>query len=245
MSLFTGKVLCEACSKKCSGNVLRVGQTYFHIGETLLVTSSTSAFFSFFSSSQQTASDVKVILSNDADWVLIIMQNCKHFGRMQELIGTRWLLYPYLRQWHDVPLCYMLPAIFWRQMRSLQPLRRGRSGDSTGQHLPPKLLSLSQMQVSHYKTFICPSLLLRFIYLFIYSQSFATGEKVTWTGKECLCAKCIQIPVVSTAHNDTDTVAPGKKVNIMYNKAVTTCWLSLQYATAVKEKFQRVKRWLP
>lgn len=26
-----GKVLCEACLKKCSGNVLRVGKVYFHI----------------------------------------------------------------------------------------------------------------------------------------------------------------------------------------------------------------------
>lgn len=28
---FLGKVFCEKCSKKCSGNVLRVGKTYFHV----------------------------------------------------------------------------------------------------------------------------------------------------------------------------------------------------------------------
>lgn len=35
-----------------------------------------------------------------------------------------------------------------------------------------------------------------------FRQPFPSGEKVTWTGKECLCTKCIQIPTVSTPNND-------------------------------------------
>ncbi|PRD27682.1 UNVERIFIED_CONTAM: Actin-binding LIM protein 1 [Trichonephila clavipes] len=47
----------------------------------------------------------------------------------------------------------------------------------------------------HQKCFVCARC----------RQPFPTGEKVTFTGKECLCAKCIQIPVVNSAAPESPT----------------------------------------
>lgn len=43
----------------------------------------------------------------------------------------------------------------------------------------------------------CCCYLLSHIVFVTASQPFPTGEKVTWTGKECICQKCVNIPIVS------------------------------------------------
>ncbi|XP_054168729.1 actin-binding LIM protein 2-like [Oppia nitens] len=131
-----GKVLCEFCSKKCSGNVLRVGKTYFHIDcfkcqecETSL---STGGFFSRTSNSIQH----------------YYCTNC-----YQKSFGTK--------------------------CAACHEFVEGEVVTALG-------------NTYHQNCFRCSRC----------KQPFPTGDKVTWNGRECLCAKCVQIPVVSSQTPD-------------------------------------------
>ncbi|UYV63445.1 ABLIM3 [Cordylochernes scorpioides] len=60
----------------------------------------------------------------------------------------------------------------------------------------------------HHKCFVCE----RCRWVFVSRQPFPTGEKVTFTGKECLCQKCIHIPVVpSSKLPEAEVVADGSQ----------------------------------
>lgn len=56
-------------------------------------------------------------------------------------------------------------------------------------------------------------------------QPFPSGEKVTYTGKEVLCPKCVQIPVRDATPKTSPTAnsATGKKLTIM-NIAPSICF---------------------
>ncbi|XP_067142769.1 actin-binding LIM protein 2-like isoform X1 [Centruroides vittatus] len=130
-----GKVICEVCKKKCSGNALRVQDRYFHI-ECFKCTECTSSLAEggFF------------------------MRESKYFctADYQKLFGIR--------------------------CAGCNDYVEGDVVTALG-------------NTYHQKCFSCASC----------RQIFPTGEKVTFTGKECLCSKCIQIPVRSQSPEELIT----------------------------------------
>lgn len=51
------------------------------------------------------------------------------------------------------------------------------------------------------------------VFSFLFSQAFPSGERVTYTGKEVLCGKCIQIPIrdsPSSQSSPTSAIGTGK-----------------------------------
>ncbi|XP_075585301.1 actin-binding LIM protein 1 isoform X2 [Dermatophagoides farinae] len=131
-----GKVLCEACLKKCSGNVLRVGKVYFHI-----------ACFK--------CHECGVSLSKGGFFTHSINNNSNYYCTK----------------------CYQ--NSFGTKCAACNEFVEGEVISALG-------------NTYHQQCFRCNRC----------RQPFPSGEKVTWTGKECLCTKCIQIPTVSTPNND-------------------------------------------
>uniref|UniRef100_A0A131XCG5 Putative actin-binding lim zn-finger protein limatin involved in axon guidance n=1 Tax=Hyalomma excavatum TaxID=257692 RepID=A0A131XCG5_9ACAR len=123
-----GKVVCELCKKKCSGNALRVQDRYFHIEcfKCAVCTSSLAQGGFFFR-------DGKYYCTGD----------------YQKMFGTK---------------CA-----------------------GCGQFVEGEVVT-ALGNTYHQKCFVCARC----------RQQFPSGEKVTYTGKECLCSKCIQIPVVTS-----------------------------------------------
>lgn len=123
-----GKVLCELCKKKCSGNALRVQDRYFHVEcfKCAVCTSSLAQGGFFFR-------DGKYYCTSD----------------YQKMFGTK---------------CA-----------------------GCGQFVEGEVVT-ALGNTYHQKCFVCARC----------RQQFPSGEKVTYTGKECLCSKCIQIPVVTS-----------------------------------------------
>lgn len=129
-----GKVLCDVCKKKCTGNALRVQDRYFHL-ECFKCTECTSSLAQggFF------LNNGKYYCSTD----------------YQKLFGTR---------------C-----------------------KECGEYVEGEVVT-ALGNTYHQKCFVCASC----------RQPFPSGEKVTYTGKECLCTKCIQIPIVSPETPDEE-----------------------------------------
>ncbi|GFY72981.1 actin-binding LIM protein 1 [Trichonephila inaurata madagascariensis] len=123
-----GKVLCEVCKKKCSGNALRVQDRYFHLDCFKCAECSSS-------------------LAQGGFFVNGGLYYCSK--DYQKLFGTR---------------C-------------------AECGDYVEGEVVTALGN-----TYHQKCFVCASC----------RQPFPSGEKVTYTGKDVLCTKCIQIPIVSS-----------------------------------------------
>ncbi|XP_064465579.1 actin-binding LIM protein 3-like [Ornithodoros turicata] len=127
-----GKVHCELCKKKCSGNALRVQDRYFHIDcFTCAVCTNSLAQGGFF------FKDGKYYCTVD----------------YQKMFGTK---------------C-------------------AGCGDFVEGEVVTALGN-----TYHQKCFVCARC----------RQEFPAGGKVTYTGNECLCSKCIQIPVVTQESHD-------------------------------------------
>ncbi|XP_075679054.1 actin-binding LIM protein 3-like isoform X1 [Dermatophagoides pteronyssinus] len=140
----SGKVLCESCLKKCSGNVLRVGKVYFHI-----------ACFK--------CHECGVSLSKGGFFTHSINNNSNYYCTK----------------------CYQ--NSFGTKCAACNEFVEGEVISALG-------------NTYHQQCFRCNRC----------RQPFPSGEKVTWTGKECLCSKCIQIPTVSTTtnNNNSDGLVP-------------------------------------
>ncbi|KAG8188427.1 hypothetical protein JTE90_007995 [Oedothorax gibbosus] len=122
-----GKVLCEVCKKKCSGNALRVQDRYFHLDCFKCAECSTS-------------------LAQGGFFLNGGLYYCSK--DYQKLFGTR--------------------------CAECKKYVEGEVVTALG-------------NTYHQKCFVCASC----------RQPFPSGEKVTYTGKDVLCTKCIQIPIVS------------------------------------------------
>ncbi|KAF7490681.1 Actin-binding LIM protein 2, partial [Sarcoptes scabiei] len=131
-----GKVLCEACLKKCSGNVLRVGKVYFHIDcfkcHKCGISLSKGGFFTHSTATNSNYYCTKCYQNSFGTKCLA----CNEFveGEVISALGNTY----------------------------------------------------------HQKCFKCNRC----------RKPFPNGEKVTWTGKECLCSKCVSIPSASESHSE-------------------------------------------
>ncbi|XP_015783551.1 actin-binding LIM protein 2 isoform X2 [Tetranychus urticae] len=136
-----GKAFCEACSKKCVGNVLRVQERYFHIDCFKCSACSTSlAQGGFFTK------DGKYYCTNDYQKLFgIKCQGCGQFveGEVVTALGNTY----------------------------------------------------------HQQCFVCARC----------RQPFPPGEKVTYTGKECVCSRCLDIPVVTSHSPDLSPEDSGPR----------------------------------
>ncbi|XP_077297355.1 actin binding LIM protein Uncoordinated 115a isoform X2 [Arctopsyche grandis] len=128
-----GKAYCQACNKKCSGEVLRVTDKYFHMSCFVCRTCNTSlAHGGFFCK----------------DGVYYCPQD------YQKSFGTR--------------------------CATCNSYVEGEVVSALG-------------NTYHQKCFTCARC----------RQAFPSGEKVTYTGKEVLCQKCVNVPVKEVARNQT------------------------------------------
>jgi len=149
--------LCGSCSKKCSGNVLRVGKTYFHI----------DCF---------NCHECRSSLTQGG-----------FFSRSRSGI-----------QQYYCTNCYQ--KSFAKKCASChQFVVEGDVINALG-------------NTYHQNCFKCSRC----------KQPFPTGDKITWNAydKECLCAKCIQIPVVSS--HTPDGFGPRIKYDIRCTKCGDT-----------------------
>ncbi|XP_013785469.1 actin-binding LIM protein 3-like [Limulus polyphemus] len=136
-----GRITCETCKKKCSGNALRVQDKYFHVEcFTCAVCSRSLASGGFFFKAGH--------YYCTADY--------------QEMFGTK---------------CA-----------------------ECGDYVEGEVVS-ALGNTYHQKCFLCARC----------RKAFTAGEKVTYTGKECLCPKCIQIPIVLSETIDSTSVFAGQK----------------------------------
>lgn len=117
----------------------------------------------------------------------------------------------FLHEERRLPLSTGLPEAPWHSLQQLWGICGGRSGHGLGEDLPPGLLCVHNLQVivdtcthadvfsvqfnlllrdrvNHvrhlHKTFFLSSLFLR--------QPFPAGDCVTFSGKDCLCQRCIK-----------------------------------------------------
>lgn len=127
---------------------------------------------------------------------------------VQLLFSPGWFLF----QGRCLLLYWWLPEKFWDQMCRLPRLRRGRSKIYRLPSVIVFLLKyLSWKVVSalgktyHQKCFTCARC----------RQPFPSGEKVTYTGKEVLCQKCVHIPV--RAGGTPQTSPSAANPNGMFN----------------------------
>ncbi|KAB7506335.1 Actin-binding LIM protein 3 [Armadillidium nasatum] len=128
MFIFSGKTFCEHCKKKCSGEVLRVHEKYFHI-----------ACFNCYSCKKSLAQG-------------------GFFSRDSNFFCTD---------------CYQ--SKFGQQCATCGKYVEGEVVTALG-------------NTYHQKCFLCARC----------RQPFPSGERVTYTGKECLCQRCYQIPTVDS-----------------------------------------------
>ncbi|KAJ6223678.1 hypothetical protein RDWZM_002223 [Blomia tropicalis] len=140
-----GKVLCSnpECSKKCTGNVLRVGTNYYHVG-------------------------------------CFICHDCKSSlaqGGFFTQTNEKGKAASYCTK------CYQ--QSFGTKCAACNRFVEGEVVTALG-------------NTYHQHCFRCNRC----------NQPFSTGEKVTWTGKECICNKCLSIPVVSSQTSNADGTAP-------------------------------------
>ncbi|XP_076345805.1 actin-binding LIM protein 3-like isoform X4 [Tachypleus tridentatus] len=136
-----GRITCETCKNKCSGNALRVQDKYFHVDCFMCAVCSKSLASGgfFFKAGHYYCT---------ADY--------------QERFGTK---------------CA-----------------------ECGDYVEGEVVS-ALGNTYHQKCFLCARC----------RKAFTAGEKVTYTGKECLCSKCIQIPIVLSKTIDSTSVFTGQK----------------------------------
>ncbi|XP_045104500.1 actin-binding LIM protein 3-like isoform X5 [Portunus trituberculatus] len=140
-TLELGKTLCEYCAKKCSGEVLRVQEKYFHIN-----------CFKCHSCKKSLAQG-------------------GFFTREKDYYCTE---------------CYQKNF--------------GQRCATCGLYVEGEVVSALGNSY-HQKCFTCARC----------RQPFPTGERVTYTGKECLCQRCLHIPVVDSQSPSRSPTAAGPK----------------------------------
>ncbi|XP_069174420.1 actin-binding LIM protein 2 isoform X5 [Procambarus clarkii] len=136
-----GKTLCESCGKKCSGEVLRVQEKYFHIN-----------CFKCHSCKKSLAQG-------------------GFFTREKDYYCTE---------------CYQKNF--------------GQRCATCGLYVEGEVVSALGNSY-HQKCFTCARC----------RQPFPTGERVTYTGKECLCQRCLHIPVVDSQSPTRSPTSGGPK----------------------------------
>ncbi|KAK8733631.1 hypothetical protein OTU49_006398 [Cherax quadricarinatus] len=139
--LTKGKTLCESCGKKCSGEVLRVQEKYFHIN-----------CFKCHSCKKSLAQG-------------------GFFTREKDYYCTE---------------CYQKNF--------------GQRCTTCGLYVEGEVVSALGNSY-HQKCFTCARC----------RQPFPTGERVTYTGKECLCQRCLHIPVVDSQSPSRSPTTAGPK----------------------------------
>lgn len=139
--LTKGKTLCESCGKKCSGEVLRVQEKYFHIN-----------CFKCHSCKKSLAQG-------------------GFFTREKDYYCTE---------------CYQKNF--------------GQRCATCGLYVEGEVVSALGNSY-HQKCFTCARC----------RQPFPTGERVTYTGKECLCQRCLHIPVVDSQSPSRSPTTAGPK----------------------------------
>ncbi|XP_071524955.1 actin-binding LIM protein 3-like isoform X18 [Panulirus ornatus] len=139
--LTKGKTLCESCGKKCSGEVLRVQEKYFHIN-----------CFKCHSCKKSLAQG-------------------GFFTREKDYYCTE---------------CYQKNF--------------GQRCATCGLYVEGEVVSALGNSY-HQKCFTCARC----------RQPFPTGERVTYTGKECLCQRCLHIPVVDSQSPARSPTTGGPK----------------------------------
>ncbi|KAG8224408.1 hypothetical protein J437_LFUL004014 [Ladona fulva] len=148
MSSYARKTYCQLCKKKCSGEVLRVQDKYFHI----------SCF------------KCKVCKGSLAQGGFFCKEGAYYCtADYQQQFGTK------------CALC--------------------------NEYVEGEVVS-ALSKTYHQKCFTCARCRL----------PFPTGERVTYTGKEVLCQKCVQIPVVDSQSSQASPTgsAPGQKIPFTY-----------------------------
>ncbi|XP_066946529.1 actin-binding LIM protein 2-like isoform X10 [Macrobrachium rosenbergii] len=139
--LTKGKTLCEACGKKCSGEVLRVQEKYFHIN-----------CFKCHSCKKSLAQG-------------------GFFTKEKDYFCTE---------------CYQKNF--------------GQRCATCGLYVEGEVVS-ALGNTYHQKCFTCARC----------RQPFPTGERVTYTGSDCLCQRCLHIPIVDSQSPSRSPTAGGPK----------------------------------